>query len=167
MDIILEEPNADTYLIWGVSDKWSWLSGLNRQKGLIYDDNLKPKPAYDSILVRLQTYEPPQDTSKKDTVATDTTKKDTTAKDSTKKDSTDAIKQFISPSSISMQLAGRTLFVTGSKTTKIDVFDMQGRPIFSDENSKGVFDLSTIAEGFYVIRVQSGFSSLTKRVSVK
>ncbi|MBR6453409.1 MAG: endo-1,4-beta-xylanase, partial [Fibrobacter sp.] len=67
LDIILEEPNADTYLIWGVSDKWSWLGGLNRQKGLIYDDNLKPKPAYDSILVRLQTFEPPKDTAKKDT----------------------------------------------------------------------------------------------------
>ena len=167
MDIILEEPNADTYLIWGVSDKWSWLSGLNRQKGLIYDDNLKPKPAFDSILVRLQTYEPPKDTSKKDTTVTDSTKKDTTAKDSTKKDSIESIKQYLLPSSISMQLAGRTLFVTGSKTAKIDVFDMQGRPIFSDENNKGVFDLSTIAEGFYVIRVQSGFSSLTKRVSIK
>ena len=167
LDIILEEPNADTYLIWGVSDKWSWLGGLNRQKGLIYDDNLKPKPAFDSILVRLQTFEPPKDTSKKDTVATDTTKKDTTAKDTTKKDSIESIKPFITPSGISMQIAGRTLFVTGSKTAKIDVFDMQGRPIFSAEKDKGVFDLSTIAEGLYVVRVQSGFSNITKRISIK
>ena len=167
LDIILEEPNADTYLIWGVSDKWSWLGGLNRQKGLIYDDNLKPKPAFDSILVRLQTYEPPKDTSKKDSVVTDSTKKDSTAQDSTKKDSIESIKQYLLPSGISMQLAGRTLFVTGSKTAKIDVFDMQGRPIFSAENDKGVFDLSTIAEGLYVVRVQSGFSNITKRISIK
>ena len=167
LDIILEEPNADTYLIWGVSDKWSWLGGLNRQKGLIYDDNLKPKPAFDSILVRLQTFEPPKDTSKKDTVATDTTKKDTTAKDTTKKDSIESIKPFITPSGISMQLAGRTLFVTGAKATKVDIFDMQGRPIFSAENDKGVFDLSTIAEGLYVVRAQSGFTNITKRISIK
>ena len=167
LDIILEEPNADTYLIWGVSDKWSWLGGLNRQKGLIYDDNLKPKPAFDSILVRLQTFEPPKDTSKKDSVVNDSTKKDSTVKDSTKKDTTDAIKPFIAPSNISMHIAGRTLFVTGAKATKVDVFDMQGRPIFSAENNKGVFDLSTIAEGLYVVRVQSGFSNLTKRVSIK
>ena len=164
LDIILEEPNADTYLIWGVSDKWSWLGGLNRQKGLIYDDNLKPKPAFDSILVRLQTYEPPKDTAKKDTVVQDSSKKD-----STKKDTTDAIKPFIAPSSLSLHVAGRTLFVTGftSKTAKVDIFDMQGRPVFSTENNKGVFDLTTIAEGLYVVRVQSGFSNLTQKVSIK
>ena len=164
LDIILEEPNADTYLIWGVSDKWSWLGGLNRQKGLIYDDNLKPKPAFDSILVRLQTYEPPKDTAKKDTVVQDSSKKD-----STKKDTTDAIKPFIAPSCLSLHVAGRTLFVTGftSKTAKVDIFDMQGRPVFSTENNKGVFDLTTIAEGLYVVRVQSGFSNLTQKVSIK
>ena len=142
---------------------------MNRQKGLIYDDNLKPKPAFDSILVRLQTFEPPQDTSKKDTTVKDSTVKDSTAKDSTK-DSSDAIRPFAMPSSISMHVAGRTLFVTGAlstKSTKIEVFDMQGRPIFSTENSKGVFDLSSISEGFYVVRVKSGMSNLIQRIAIK
>ena len=172
LDIILEEPNADTYLIWGVSDKWSWLSGLNRQKGLIYDDNLKPKPAFDSIMVRLQTFEPPQDTTKKDTTAKDTTvkdttKKDTTVKDTTKKDTSDAIKPFASHSSISMHIVGRTLFITDAAEAKVDVFDMQGRPIFSTENNKGVVDLSSIAEGHYVVRIRSGFSNLIRTISIK
>ena len=112
--------------------------------------------------MRLQTFEPPKDTSKKDTVVTDSSKKD-----STKKDSIESIKQYLLPSSISMQLAGRTLFVTGNKTAKIDVFDMQGRPIFSAENNKGVFDLSTLAEGFYVVRAQSGFSNLIQQIFIK
>lgn len=167
LDIILEEPNADTYLIWGVSDKWSWLGGLNRQKGLIYDDNLKPKPAFDSILVRLQTYEPPKDTSKKDSVATDSTKKDSTVTDSIAKDSTDAIKTFASRSNISAHVIGRTLFVTGTKAAKVNVFDMQGRPIFSTLCKNGAVELTNLAEGLYVVRVQSGFSNITKRISIK
>jgi endo-1,4-beta-xylanase len=167
LDIILEEPNADTYLIWGVSDKWSWLGGLNRQKGLIYDDNLKPKPAFDSILVRLQTYEPPKDTSKKDSVATDSTKKDSTVTDSIAKDSTDAIKTFASRSNISAHVVGRTLFVTGTKAAKVNVFDMQGRPIFSTLCKNGAVELTNLAEGLYVVRVQSGFSNITKRISIK
>ena len=166
LDIVLEEPNADTYLIWGVSDKWSWLSGLNRQKGLIYDDNLNPKPAFDSIMVRLQTYEPP-----KDTVATDTTKQDTSATDTTKKDTTSndstiAIKTIASMSSLSMHLSDRTLFVAGATAAKVDVFDMQGRPVFSAKNVKGSVDLK-VAEGMYVVRVRDGSKSLMQRVTIK
>ena len=175
LDIILEEPNADTYLIWGVSDKWSWLGGLNRQKGLIYDDNLKPKPAFDSILVRLQTYEPPKDSVKADSTAKDSTVKDSTAKDSTAKDSTaldpgQSIKQFNAPNSLSLHVAGRTLFVTGlaSKTAaKVDLLDLQGRPVYSTNCINGTVDLSNIAEGLYVVRVQNGSTNLTKRISIK
>ena len=175
LDIILEEPNADTYLIWGVSDKWSWLGGLNRQKGLIYDDNLKPKPAFDSILVRLQTYEPPKDSVKADSTAKDSTVKDSTAKDSTSKDSTaldpgQSIKQLASPSSLSMHVAGRTLFVTGlasKNAAKVDLLDLQGRPVYSTNCSNGVVDLDNIAEGLYVVRVRSGSSNLIQRVTIK
>ena len=172
LDIILEEPNADTYLIWGVSDKWSWLSGLNRQKGLIYDDNLNPKPAFDSIMVRLQTFEPPQDTTKQDTTSTDTTKTDTTKTDSTKtdttsNDSTIAIKAIAGLQGLSMHLTGRTLFIAGATTAKVDVFDMQGRPVFSAKNVKGSVDLKDVSEGLYVVRVRSGSASLTKRMAIK
>jgi len=166
LDIILEEPNADTYLIWGVSDKWSWLSGLNRQKGLIYDDNLKPKPAFDSILVRLQTFEPPQDTSKQDTTANDSTKTDSTKTDSTSNDSTIAIAQFAGMSNLSMNVAGRTLFIAGAKSASVEVFNMQGRPVFSGKCEKGTVDLK-VPEGLYVVRVRDGSSSLVKRIAIK
>lgn len=166
LDIILEEPNADTYLIWGVSDKWSWLGGLNRQKGLIYDDNLQPKPAFDSILVRLQTYEPPQDTTKQDTTKTDTTKTDTTKTDTTSNDSTIAIKSIAGMSSLSTHLSGRTLFIAGATAAKVDVFDMQGRPVFGAKNVKGSVDLK-VAEGMYVVRVRDGSKNLTQKIAIK
>ena len=172
LDIILEEPNADTYLIWGVSDKWSWLGGLNRQKGLIYDDNLKPKPAFDSIMVRLQNFEPPQDTSKQDTTVsdttvTDTTKKDTAATDTVGQDTTISIAKIAGPGSITTQLSGHTLFIAGVISARVDVFDMQGRPVFSAKNVKGSVDLKDVSEGLYVVRVRSGSASLTKRIAIK
>ena len=156
LDIVLEEPNVDTYLIWGVSDRWSWLGGLNRQQGLIYDESLNPKPAFDSILVRLQTYEPPQDTAGKDS----------TKKDSTANDSTDAIKTFANMSSLSTHLSDRTLFITGATDAKVEVFDMQGRPVFSAKNVKGSVNLK-VAEGLYVVRIRDGSKSLMQRISIK
>ena len=156
LDIVLEEPNVDTYLIWGVSDRWSWLGGLNRQQGLIYDESLNPKPAFDSIMVRLQTYEPPQDTAGKDS----------TKKDSTANDSTDAIKTFANMSSLSMHLSDRTLFITGATAAKVEVFDMQGRPVFSAKNVKGSVDLK-VADGLYVVRIRDGSKSLMQRISIK
>ena len=156
LDIVLEEPNVDTYLIWGVSDRWSWLGGLNRQQGLIYDESLNPKPAFDSILVRLQTYEPPQDTAGKDS----------TKKDSTANDSTDAIKTFANMSSLSMHLSDRTLFITGATDAKVEVFDMQGRPVFSAKNVKGSVNLK-VADGLYVVRIRDGSKSLMQRISIK
>ena len=156
LDIVLEEPNVDTYLIWGVSDRWSWLGGLNRQQGLIYDENLNPKPAFDSIMVRLQTYEPPQDTAGKDS----------TKKDSTANDSTDAIKTFANMSSLSTHLSDRTLFITGATDAKVEVFDMQGRPVFSAKNVKGSVNLK-VADGLYVVRIRDGSKSLMQRISIK
>ena len=173
LDIILEEPNADTYLIWGVSDKWSWLGGLNRQKGLIYDDNLKPKPAFDSIMVRLQNFEPPQDTTKQDTTKTDTTKTDTTKTDTTKTDTTaqdtskQAIAHYGSLEALSMHFAGRTLSVTGAVAAKVEVFDMQGRPVFSAKGVNGSVELKGVSEGLYIVRVRSGSTNLTQKIAIK
>ena len=155
LDIVLEEPNVDTYLIWGVSDKWSWLSGLNRQKGLIYDDNLQPKPAFDSILVRLQTYEPPQDTSIVDSCTADSC------------DSSEVVAQSAKLQTLSMRLADRTLSIAGTQSANVELFDMQGRPVFSARCENGSVELKGIPEGLYVARVRSGSASLTNRIAIK
>ena len=145
----------DTYLIWGVSDKWSWLSGLNRQKGLIYDDNLQPKPAFDSILVRLQTYEPPQDTSIVDSCMADSC------------DSTNVVARTSGPGSVTMHVSGHTLLIAGTQSANVELFDMQGRPVFSAKCENGSVELKGIPEGLYVARVRSGSASLTNRIAIK
>lgn len=184
MDVFLEEPNMCEFVIWGLTDAHSWLDEQQgKTEGLLYDKQYKPKPAYDSVMASLKAHpasevktpypdsilNPPK-TNPKDTTAKDTTVKDTTVRDTTVKDTTDAIKMFNVPSSVSLQLVGRTLFVTGVTATnsaKIDVFDMQGRPIFSTKCKNGSADLSAIAEGLYVVRVKNGSTSLIKRIAIK
>ncbi|MBQ3777114.1 MAG: T9SS type A sorting domain-containing protein, partial [Fibrobacter sp.] len=80
------------------------------------------------------------------------------------------IKTFAKPSNVSMHLAGRTLFITGlaSKTAaKVDIFDMQGRPVFSTKDVKGDIELSSIPEGLYVVQIRQGETKFTKRIAIK
>ena len=65
-----------------------------------------------------------------------------------------------------MHVAGRTLFITGATEAKVDVFDIQGRPVFSAKNVKGSVDLK-ISEGLYVVRVRDGSTNLTQRIAIK
>ena len=181
MDVFLEEPNMGEFVIWGLTDAHSWLDDQQgKTEGLLYDKQYKPKPAFDSVMASLKAHPAsevkspypesvlnPPDTTVKDTTAKDTTIRDTTVKDTTKKDSIDAIKTFASHSSLSTYLAGRTLFITDDAKAKIDIFDMQGRPIFSTKCKNGRVDLSTIAEGLYVVRVSNSSTSIVKKISIK
>ncbi len=106
--------------------------------------------------MRLQNFEPPQDT-----IVTDTTSSDTTAQDSSI-----AIAQSADPGSVTMHVAGRTLFIAGTQSAKVDVFDMQGRPVFSGKCETGSVELN-VAEGLYMVRVRNGSASLTKRIAIK
>ncbi|MBO7551370.1 MAG: endo-1,4-beta-xylanase [Fibrobacter sp.] len=222
MDVFLEEPNMGVYLIWGISDKWSWLSQLQRQKGLIYDENLKKKPAYDSIVASFKAHPPETvkspykdsfvpDTTKKDSTSTptdstqkadstkttdttktaDSTKTTDSTKTSTPGDSTQQVVATPGDSSkvtapadstkvgddtpihvrranvpLAMNLAGRTLSVTVKGAT-VEVFNLQGRPVFSGKAVDGSVSLSSMNSGLYVVRVKSGSSSLVRRVVLK
>ena len=215
MDVFLEEPNMGVYLIWGISDKWSWLSQLQRQKGLIYDENLKKKPAYDSIVASFKAHPPETvkspykdsfvpDTTKKDSAATtdstqkadstattDSTQTADSAKTTTPGDSTQQVVATPGDSSkvtapadstkvgddtpimarrvdvpLAMNLAGRTLSVT-ARGASVEVFNLQGRPVFSGKAVDGSVSLASMNSGLYVVRVKSGSSSLVRRVVLK
>ena len=62
---------------------------------------------------------------------------------------------------------GHTLFIAGANSAKVDVFDMQGRPVFSAKNVKGSIDLKDVSEGLYMVRVRDGSANLTKRIAIK
>ena len=173
MDVFLEEPNMGEFVIWGLTDAHSWLDEQQgKTEGLLYDKQYKPKPAYDSVMASLKAHPASEvKTPYSETVLNPP--KDCGAEGCG--DSTIAIKKFIAPKGMSVQLVGRTLFVTGiaagksaaSNAAKVDVFDMQGRPIFSTKSEKGRADLSAIAEGLYVIRVSNSSTSIVKKMAIK
>ncbi|GEM_PF-256472 len=51
MEICLRNDNVKTFVFWGFTDKYSWIPGTfpGTGRGLIYDSNLNPKPAYDAL----------------------------------------------------------------------------------------------------------------------
>ena len=168
MDVFLEEPNMGEFVIWGLTDAHSWLDEQQgKTEGLLYDKQYKTKPAFDSVMASLIAHpasevktpypdsilNPPKDCG-----------------DESCGDSIIAIKPSAITNNISMHIAGRTLFIVGiaaGKSAKVDIFDMQGRPIFNTNCKNGRTDLSTIAEGLYVVRVHDGSTSIVKKISIK
>lgn len=198
MDVFLEEPNMGEFVIWGVSDKWSWLGGLNRQAGLIFDNNLNKKPAYDSLVASLKAHAPEtvfnpykDDFTKLDSIAKadsiakvqadSIAKADSLAKekavadsiaaaDSSKSDSTivdDGILAGGAVKTLGLEISGRVLAISGVASAKVQVFDIQGNPVFSAKSVNGSVSLATVPSGIYMVRVTSGASSLVRRVALK
>lgn len=57
MDVFLESSNMGEFMIWGVSDKYSWLdTQQGKTNGLIYDRSFNAKPAYDSLMASLKAH---------------------------------------------------------------------------------------------------------------
>ncbi len=57
MDVFLESDNMEAFVIWGFSDKYSWLKDQNKYNGLIFDSSFAKKPAYDSLVASLQAHD--------------------------------------------------------------------------------------------------------------
>ena len=51
MEICLRNPNVKTFVVWGFTDKYSWIPQVfpGTGRALIYDSNLSPKPAYNAL----------------------------------------------------------------------------------------------------------------------
>ena len=165
MDVFLEEPNMGEFVIWGLTDAHSWLDEQQgKTEGLLYDKQYKPKPAYDSIMVSLKAHpasevkSPYPESLFKDRMDCQT---------GNCGDTTIAIKPSAIASNLSVQITGRTLSIAGATAAKVDVFDMQGRPVFSAKNVKGSVKLQDLAEGLYMVRVRDGSTSLTKRIAIR
>ncbi len=162
MDVFLEEPNMGEFVIWGLTDAHSWLDDQQgKTQGLLYDKQYKPKPAYDSIMVSLKAHPASEVKS-----PYPSSQFNPPCEGDGCGDSPDAVVP-VTASKFSAQISGRALFIAGAKSAKVDVFDMQGRPVFSAKNVKGSVELQGIAEGLYVVRVRDGSASLTKRITIR
>ena len=162
MDVFLEEPNMGEFVIWGLTDAHSWLDEQQgKTEGLLYDKQYKPKPAYDSIMVSLKAHPASEVKSPYPESVFDA------PCDGNCGDSSEAIKSIAGTSTLSMYLSGRTLSIAGATAAKVDVFDMQGRPVFSAKNVKKAVELSGLSEGLFVVRVRDGSKRLMQRIVVK
>ena len=162
MDVFLEEPNMGEFVIWGLTDAHSWLDEQQgKTEGLLYDKKYKPKPAYDSIMVSLKAHPASEVKSPYPESVFDA------PCDGNCGDSSEAIKSIAGTSTLSMYLSGRTLSIAGATAAKVDVFDMQGRPVFSAKNVKKAVELSGLSEGLFVVRVRDGSKRLMQRIVVK
>ena len=165
MDVFLEEPNMGEFVIWGLTDAHSWLDGQQgKTQGLLYDKQYNPKPAYDSVMASLKAHpasevKSPYPSSLFDPIVDCGTEGCG--------DSTNAIKPAAIAGNLSVQIVGRTLSISGATAAKVDLFNMQGRPVFSAKNVKGSVELQGIAEGLYVVRVREGSKSLMQRITIK
>lgn len=68
MDFAIYYPEVDMYTTWGVTDKYSWIPGWfpGYGRGLMFDENYKPKKAFDAVYSSLLSaskgqfaYQPP------------------------------------------------------------------------------------------------------------
>lgn len=57
MDVFLESDNMEAFVIWGLSDKYSWLKDQGKFNGLIFDSSFAKKPAYDSLVASLKAHD--------------------------------------------------------------------------------------------------------------
>ena len=163
MDVFLEEPNMGEFVIWGLTDAHSWLdNSQGKTEGLLWDKQYKAKPAFDSVMASLKAHpadkvispyglkpiiDPPCEGECGDPTFT--------------------IKPTEKIQGLSMHLVGRTLSIAGATAAKVEVFDMQGRPVFSAKNVKSSIELNSISEGIYMVRVREGSTSLVKRMAIK
>lgn len=70
-------------------------------------------------------------------------------------------------SPVLLAVENRTLHVSGAEMVRLDVFDMQGRPVANFKQVKGSVSLDMLRQGNYIVRVSAGSNSLTRRISIK
>jgi endo-1,4-beta-xylanase len=136
--ILLNKSNCTSLLMWGFTDKSSWIPGFfsGCDDGLIYDKSLQPKPAYTAIKAELQS---------SNTVKT------------MNASGSENIVMYPNPSS-------GIFFLTSSASVKqISIFTVQGKEISVSVNVNEGFGQS-LAEGFYFVKIQyfNGDISFTK-----
>lgn len=141
LEAALESKGTTTFMIWGFTDKHSWVPGTFRgtDDALIYDKSYKKKPAYDSIAAVLKQMQTPV---------------------------VKAIKNEV-PSQMNISCNGSLLKINfnalNSGIASVKLYNMNGVQVMksalhtiSGQNRSYNVDVSNIANGYYVARVIDG-----------
>lgn len=78
-----------------------------------------------------------------------------------------ALSKKFSRGNLGLQVTGKTLNVNGAKSATVELFDMEGRPVFLAKNANGVLSLKSLPSGLYVARVRADSRSITRRIVLK
>lgn len=82
-------------------------------------------------------------------------------------DDATALPKALVRSNLGVNVSGNRLDISGSANVRVELFDMQGRPVFNARNVNGSVELNGVANGLYVVRVSDGSSRLLKRITVR
>ncbi len=78
-----------------------------------------------------------------------------------------AIASNSTPMNFSLAVSGKSLNISSVNPIHLEIFDMQGRIIKKIPQAAGTISLSTMQSGSYIVRIQSGNSHWTKRISIR
>lgn len=82
-------------------------------------------------------------------------------------DSTIAIRTIAQSEDLAITVKKRKLHVIGAKDAKIDIFDLQGKPIVRKQSENGTLDLSRLANGIYIARTSAYGRIVTNKIEIK
>ena len=156
------EKDITVKAVWSDKISVSFDDQQGKTQGLIFDKQYKPKPAFDSLIVSLKAHSPSD-------VVSPYPKKEPESSSSTENSSESQSVHIpvYNLQQISVHLADRILSIAGATTADVEVFDMQGRPVFSAKDVKASVSLSSLSEGLFIVRVRNGSKSLMQRITVK
>ncbi|MCX6180340.1 MAG: endo-1,4-beta-xylanase [Bacteroidetes bacterium] len=126
VNILLTKSNCNSLLLWGFTDKSSWIPGFFSGCGeaLIYDNNYQPKPAYTAMKEALQ------------------------ASNSVKITNANSIAAVVYPN----PSTGNFMLSSSADILKISVFNVQGKEISVVENVKEGFG-ENFSQGIYLLKI--------------
>jgi len=132
IDLCLNNPNAKTFVMWGFTDRYSWIpqfTSYTYDYALIFNGSYVPKPAYTSILNELAI------------------NSGETGVNNVQKDSNYKFRL----------LDGQAIFESESQIIRLKIYNVQGVCLFQKNNSTKIsIPLTRLQKGIYIAEVQIG-----------
>lgn len=124
-------PTVETFVIWGITDKYSWIPGVFPGTGeaLMFDKNYNPKPAFDSVVSVLKR-----------------TCLKVTALEDADESLSESIRYYPNPFSESASIKVPGLF-------NYEVYDLTGRQITASSATDVAYVGDSLPEGIYTVKV--------------
>jgi endo-1,4-beta-xylanase len=148
MRAALATPACRTFMVWGASDRYSWLNNSTRGTGLVLDSNFqRAKPVYDTLVQVLKSY-------------VTSTNRPSSSKASNELRQT------------SVQCVGNNeIVVDGIKgNAQLTILGLDGRIAYNQlimENERASIPISNHRRGIYIVMIQAGATVVVQPIMLK